>query len=69
METDNYLDHQPADSKLKPIMRFLLKIPKAYAGKSYNYEKDLRTIVEEREQRRPPARRVVPYTEVLTYML
>ncbi|XP_011195503.1 uncharacterized protein LOC105220736 [Zeugodacus cucurbitae] len=72
-ESYNYLDHQSADSKLKPVtdvpMRLLLKQPKANTGKFCKHEQDLRTIVEEREQRRPTPRRLVPYTEVVTYGL
>lgn len=73
LETINYLNYQSADSKLKPVsnvpMRLLLKIPMVYAGKSYKHEKDLRTPVEEREMRRPAARRLVRYTAVVTYTL
>ncbi|XP_018798728.1 PREDICTED: uncharacterized protein LOC108975002 [Bactrocera latifrons] len=72
-ETINYLNYQSAHSKLKPVgnvpLRLLFQIPKMYASKPYKHEKDLRTIVEEREMRRPAPRRLVPYTEVITYAL
>ncbi|XP_029404152.2 uncharacterized protein LOC115065732 [Bactrocera dorsalis] len=72
-ETINYLNYQSAHSKLKPVgnapLRFVFQIPQMYAGKPYKHEKDLRRIVEEREQRRPAPRRLVPYTEVITYEL
>ncbi|XP_050333508.1 uncharacterized protein LOC126761411 [Bactrocera neohumeralis] len=73
LEKINYLNYQSAHSKLKPVgsvpMRLLFQMPKMHAGKPYKDEKDLRTIMEEREMRRPAPRRLVPYNEVITYTL
>ncbi|CAD6994978.1 unnamed protein product [Ceratitis capitata] len=39
----------------------------AYAVCCFKIEKDLQTVVALRNQRRPAERRLIPYTEILTY--
>lgn len=39
----------------------------AYPVCCFNIEKDLQTVVALRNQRRPAERRLIPYTEILTY--